>query len=169
MSRWLSAFGVVTWTGLVWAGLYHWLFIGGHAPTKMTGLLLASPDYYGLMRGLIVPILLGCWLLFSAAAVRLTQAFGGAPQAVPLTQSLAASYALPLLFFFVVPDLAIFGIAGFSAIAWLLPYYAWLAPLLQIGFSTHAIRRHSTLKGRAVLVACLAFVLQTVPFAVLVR
>lgn len=157
-------------TAATWAALYHWLFISGHRPSQMRGLLLAGPDYYGQMRWLIAPVLVGCWLLMSAAAVTVSRRLKGAPDPAGLTRALAVAYALPLLLLLVLPDLLVFALAGFEGLGRALPFYAAAAPLAQIALATRALRRHTQLsRGRSLAAATIAFITQTIPFAMLVR
>lgn len=144
--------------GLLWAGLSAALAVGGHRPSGPSPFGAA---HYAVQAGLLVPLLVAGWLTYARVAHL------GRPGPWRVTaKGLAAPYAGPVLFLFVLPDLAAYLAVGFEGLAAtlrvtgpLLFFGAWLtggralSTLLEVGPGAAAARALAGLLAQAILLA----------------
>ena len=133
------------------------LYRAGIAPKRV---LLLDPAAYYLVQALFVlPLFCGLVSLFVGITGRLA---GGkkVPFEVALKQ-LAPAYCWPLLGLFLVPDVAVFLIAGHGALAKAMRFYGPIAPLVVWWLSTlRTARLFEVSRGRAAAATFVGLLLQ---------
>jgi hypothetical protein len=125
--------------------------------------------YYLAQAVFVVPLLAAsCWLF-----VAIAWALSGARRAASLPrafQLLGVTWALPVLVLFLVPDLAVYLVAGHAALAPAMRVYGPLAPLGIVVASALALRgAFAVPRGRAVAAVVAALIAQAVFSAVALR
>jgi hypothetical protein len=142
------------------------LYRAGIAPKRV---LLLDPSSYYLVQALfILPLFCGLVSLFVGVTSRLA---GGkqVPFEVAL-ERLAPAYCWPLLGLFVLPDTAVFLVAGHAALAKAMRFYGPIAPLCVWAISAlRAARLFEVSKGRAVAATFVGLLLQALLGGLLLR
>lgn len=156
--------------GVAWASLMALLAAGGHRPSAAHGLPVSADRYYGVAAMYLAPLCVGLWWWLSAVTHRAARRLGGHGEAADLRAALGPAWALPLLLGLVVPDLAVYLIAGHAALARALPYYAPVAVIACAVACTRATARATGLDaGRAFAAAALGLLAHALPAALLIR
>jgi hypothetical protein len=144
--------------GLSWALLCLLLAAGGHAPSRVF-LPIPRERYYLWQAGFVTPHLLCLGWIASRVSHAAARGLGGVGTQKDSAQALALALSVPIVLGLVVPDLVVYLVFGFSALARLIPWTAPLSALATIALAAWALgRAHRLATGRA-LVAALAGVL----------
>jgi hypothetical protein len=147
---------------LIYSGFCFLLDAGGHQPSF--GAL--TDRHYLLQAVLLVPAMLLLWLVQSWVAHRIGRALGGRATLPDLTRAMAPAIAIPMLLLFVLPDLIVYLLLGFDAIAEAMRFYAPLALAARLAWTTAAIRRaHAISTPRSVIPALAALVVEALATA----
>lgn len=163
------ALGVVIGTGLLWAALSVALHAGGHAPSA-TLVPIPREQYYLWQAFFVTPLVVAQWLVLSATAQGVARALGGRGEWGTTARGLAVAFALPLLVLFVLPDLLVYAIAGFDALASGMRIYGPAAAFVVLVGSTRVVGHvHDVSLPRAFVAALAGLVLQAVVAAPLLR
>lgn len=156
--------------GATWAALAALLAAGGHQPSMSRGLPVAAEAYYATAALYLAPLGVALTVLTAATAHELARLSGGGGAWPASLGAIGAAYALPLWVAFVLPDLAVYLLAGHDAMGMAMRVsgpiaVAWVTlRTVQAIEAVHGIRR-----GRALAVAIGAAVVQAIPMAWLVR
>ena len=163
---------VAHWAVLVWGATYSALYtalaIGGHAPTMRKALPVEAEVYYGWAAVYVVPLCFALTWLVGAVGDRCA---GGSSKGWRFgVRTLGVAYVAPLFWWFVVPDLIVFSVAGFDALPMAMRVTA-PAALLVVLFRTYSIIRvaYDVGRGRAVVMMLGSAMAQLLPAAILVR
>lgn len=143
-----GALAVVT-AGLVWAALCAVLAADGRAPTVA---LLPIPHdrYYAAQALFVVPVLLGQWWLASQVSWRIARRLGGTGSWAGTLGPMGWALALPLLVFFLLPDLVVYLAAGFEGLGRIVRFTAPTSLFGAVVLATRVMRRvHGLGWGRA--------------------
>ena len=156
--------------GMIWAGFMGWLAADGHRPTMDRGLPVSAERYYAIAAIYMIPLCIGLTLLTAGVAHRVARLLGGAGGWPATLATVGPAYALPLLALYLVPDVAVYAVAGHAGLAYVLRFGLPLAVLLVALRTVGALRAaHGLSRGRAWAAALTAGVAQAIPFALLVR
>lgn len=152
--------------GGLWMILFFWLGADGRAPTFTRWLPIAPDRYYATAAWYVMPLFIVLWLIFAQVAHLLC---GRSP--FPTTLSvLGFAYAVPVTMAFVIPDLVVYGANGHIGMAQALRVTAPIAALWSLILSAMALRVvHRVTRGQAIRGALIAFVVQALPAAILLR
>lgn len=160
---------LVALSGACWAALTAALHAHGHAPS-VTLVPIARSDYYLWQTGFVVPLLLVLWLLLTGIVHLLCRRAGAQPRLRPALAVLGAAYAVPLLFFFIVPDVFIYAALGFDALRQSVRWYAPVTPLVTLVLTTLALTQlYRVGTVRAFAAALVALTAQAAVGGVLLR
>jgi hypothetical protein len=144
--------------GLCWAGLCLLLAAGGHAPSRVF-LPIPREHYYLWQAAFVTPLLFLLWWVASRISHAAARGLGGVGSQKDSAQALALALAVPIVVGLVMPDLVVYLVFGFPALARLIPWTAPLSALVTIALAAWALARsHRLATGRA-LAAALAGVL----------
>jgi hypothetical protein len=158
----LPSIGVL---GIVYAAFSLILYRAGIVP-RAVWLPIAPERYYLAQALFVLPLLAVSSLLFAALA----WALSGARRAASLSQAfqvLSVIWALPVLLLFLLPDIAVYFVAGHAALAPAMRFYGPLAPLAIVVSSTLALRRAFSVPVPRALAAVLAALLAQAAFSAL--
>lgn len=155
--------------GLLWAALCAVLAADGRAPT-VTLLPVPRERYYAAQALFVVPVLLGQWWIASQVSWRLARRLGGTGTWAGTLGPMGWALALPLLVFFLLPDLVVYLTAGFEGLGRVVRFTAPTSLLGAVVLATRVMRRVHGLGGGRAWAAGLAGVLaQAVAGGVLLR
>jgi hypothetical protein len=144
--------------GAVWALLSLALATAGWAPS-VTLVPIAPERYYLAQAGFVLPLLFAQWGLCSAVALGVARAFGGTGSGSATASTMGFALAAPLLGLFLLPDLLVYGLLGFDALAGLIRITAPLAFVATLALATMAVRVVHHLSAPKAFVAAVAGVL----------
>jgi len=165
---WAAARSVLTCGG-VWAGFCLLLWRDGHAPSRVL-VPLPSANYYLAQALFVVPLLLVCWAVLSVVAHFLARALGGRGALRATFATLGASYAVPLLLAFVLPDLVVYASFGFEALGKLVRVTGIVLVAWELMLATWAVEVvHGLRRRRALPVALVALSFQAALGATFLR
>lgn len=146
--------------GVLHAGFSLALYLAGHAP-KIGTLGFDRGNHYLVQAVFVLPLYtVLSWIggrIAHAIALRL---LGSGSREASLAV-FGVAYALPMIVFFLIPDIFVFGLFGFAAIGKAMRWYAPIAAITcvwlgAVGFS----RAHNLTMGRAALAVFIGFVAQ---------
>lgn len=156
--------------GATWAALAAALAAGGHRPSMTRGLPVAADDYYAIAALYLAPLWVGLTALTAAVAHAVARGLGGHGVMPASLGAIGAAYALPLWLVFVLPDVAVFALAGHAALGVAMRITGPIALGWVTVRTVQAIGAvHGIGRGRALIAALVAAVAQAVPAALLVR
>ncbi|MGK0358482.1 MAG: hypothetical protein ACI9U2_000771 [Bradymonadia bacterium] len=152
--------------GGLWAILFFWLGSDGRTPTFTRWLPVAAADYYTTAALYVLPLFLALWLIFAQLAQLLC---GRSPFTTTLSV-LGFAYAVPVTMLFVIPDMVVYAANGQIGLAQAIRVTAPLTLIWTLVLSTIALRVvHRVTRWQAIRSAVIAFVLQALPAAILLR
>lgn len=159
----------MVFAGALWAALCAWLAIDGQSPSKATPFIPGEKHY--LMQAVyILPLLLVGWQIFGRVAFRLVRRAGGGATKTQTLQVTGLCYGLSLALLFVVPDLVVYGLQGFSGMGPLLRFTGPLVLVVALGSSVWAVARLNGMAvSRALFPVAIAFVVQLAVVSTFVR
>lgn len=154
--------------GVGWAGFSLLLYVGGHAPS-VTLVPIGPERYYLAQAGFAIPLWLMLWVVAGRVSAVAATALGGARRPWP---GAVMGYALasPMIALFLLPDIAVYLVAGHDGLGAAMKYYAPVAPLTAWALATVGLaRRYELSRGRAVLAAFAGLLAQALVGAPLLR
>lgn len=155
--------------GVLHAGFSLLLYWGGHAPRRGIPGFAREPHY--LWQAIfIIPLYL---LLFGLGALvthGLARKFSGSGSRQASLAVFGVAYAIPMIVFFIVPDIIVFLTLGFSFMGKAMRFYAPIAALTCLWLGAWGIfRAHKLGPGRATFVVFIGFFVQSLVGSVFLR
>ena len=145
------------------------LHAGGHAPS-VTLVPIPRAQYYLWQALFVAPLFVALWLVFGLVTHGLCRLSGGGGPLGATLAVIGVGYAAPVALLFVVPDLAVFLVAGHGALASAMRFYAPLAVLGCLALCALGLRAaHGVGPLRAALIALAGFVVQGAAGGILLR
>jgi hypothetical protein len=141
--------------GLLWSLLCGLLAAGEHAPS-VTLLPIPRQSYYAFQAVVVVPLLFLLWRICATVADRTARALGGGAPAGASLGGIGLALGVPLCAAMIVPDLIVYGLYGFSALARLVRITAPVAAIVTLLWATLVIRGIHRLSAFRSLVAAFA-------------
>jgi Yip1 domain len=155
--------------GALYAAFALLLHLGGHAPS-VTLVPIPRERYYLWQSVFVAPLFVVLWLVYALVAHGLSRLAGGRGAAKATLAVIGLGYAAPVALLFVVPDLAVYLVAGHGALGKAMRVYAPLAVIACLGLCAAGLRAaHGLGPGRAVLAALAGFVAQGAVGGILLR
>lgn len=152
--------GPVLALGALYAAFSLLLHLGGHAPS-VTLVPIPRERYYLWQAGFVAPLFVALWLVYGVVAHGLARLAGGQGTAGATLGVIGIGYAVPVALLFVVPDLAVYLVAGHGALAKGMRVYAPLAGLGCLSLCAAGLRAaHGLGPMRAALISVAGFVVQ---------
>jgi hypothetical protein len=159
----------MTIAAALWAALCVTLAADGHAPSVAV-IPIAREHYYLAQAAFVLPLLLALWLVCARAALAVATALGGAGRWTTTASPMGFALAIPLVFFFLLPDFVVYAASGFGALGALLRVTAPLSFAATLLLATQAISvSHGLSSRRAVVAASAGVVLQAALGGVFLR
>lgn len=136
------------------------LYANDYMPS-FTGNGLNRREYYLYQAGFVVPLMVGCWLLYVAISHFVARLFGGKGSARALMGALGLSWSVPVLLAYVVPELVVYFSRGFDHLSTGLKYYGPLCVLWGLILGVLAVKEVERIgTAGAVIAAVLGFGVQ---------
>ncbi|MBX3249536.1 MAG: hypothetical protein KF901_20330 [Myxococcales bacterium] len=156
--------------GLLSAALLAWLAIDGHAPSGPLVVPIPRADYYAAEALFVLPVRALMALAFALASRSLARALGGHGALGASFGTGALALAVPNVALWVVPDLVVYGAAGFDALAPAMRFYVPLSLAWTVSLAVVAVRAtHGLSLPRAVAAAFAGLAAQALVGAPLLR
>lgn len=152
--------------GLLWMILFLWLGEDGRTPTFTRWLPFAAGDYYRVAAWYVLPLFIALWLIFAQIAHLLC---GRAPFTTTLSV-IGYAYAVPVTMLFVIPDIVVYAANGHTGMGQAIRITGPLAGTWTLVLASMALRVvHRVTRWQAIRAAVIAFVVQALPAAILLR
>lgn len=152
--------------GGLWAMLFAWLGSDGRTPTFTRWLPIAPTQYYSTAALYVLPLFLALWLIFAQLAQLLC---GRSPFTTTLSV-LGFAYAVPVTMLFVIPDMVVYAANGQIGLTQAIRVTAPMTLIWTLVLSSMALRVvHRVTRWQAIRSAIIAFIVQALPAAILLR
>ncbi|MBK8009947.1 MAG: YIP1 family protein [Deltaproteobacteria bacterium] len=155
-------------TGASWAVFLLALHLGGHQPSGPLLLPIPRASYYAWEAAFAVPIYAGMFYVKSGVLHGLARRLGGSAAWRQTQQVAGGSILVSSVVGWLIPDVVVFVVAGFSALATAMPFYVPVSVLWGITLATLGARAvHGLSRGRALFagtIAWMAHVMVGAPF-----
>jgi hypothetical protein len=155
--------------GALYAGFSLLLHLGGHAPS-VTLVPIPRERYYLWQSVFIAPLFIALWLIYGGVAHGLSRLAGGRGAPGSTLAVIGLGYAVPLALLFVVPDLAVYLVAGHGALGKAMRIYAPLAAIGCVLLCAVGLRTaHGIARGRAAAISLVGLLAQAAAGGILLR
>lgn len=155
--------------GVLHAGFSLALHLAGHTP-KMGIPGLGRENHYLFQSIFIIPLYFVLFWIGGRVAHATARRLSGTGSREASLAMFGIAYAVPMIFLFIIPDILVFLLWGFGAIAKAMRYYAPLAAITCVGLGTVGFSRaHELAPGRAALAVFVAFVVQAAVGGIFLR
>lgn len=140
--------------GLSWAVFFGVLAFAGHAPSQAPAVPIAAEHYYVFEAAIAIPLYLVMWLALSSTLLAVGRALGGQGTGGALRGVAGLCIMLPGLIAWFWPDVLVYAVWGFDAIAPAMRYYVPACVVWTFVLTTIGVRRVMGLStARAALTA----------------
>lgn len=140
---------------LLYAAFCTLLYMDAQQPS-FTGIPIPAEHYYFAQTLFIIPLLLLGWRVFTAITARIAPV--PSDRRLALNELLGRAYGAPLILLYLLPDLIVYHLYGFDALAPAMRIYAPLCLIAILILSTRALRRLTDIPlPRALLAASAGF------------
>ena len=157
-AKWTGLVAVTT-MGVMYTVLMWVLATSKSMPSYTRGLITEPAVYYKTAALYIFPLLVFLWFLFTATAHGVAKSLGGKASFETSMGALGVAYSVPILLFFVIPDLLLMAVGGHELLTASVRYTASLTGLSLFLLSVFAVRGiHKVSMGKSIIAVVVALV-----------